>query len=195
MNPVSFLRGRRKRMNTVQPIRDMDTVLDIARYLKNKNKRDYVMFMTGIYSGLRVSDFRCFRVKTVRGKDHISIREKKTGKEKRFLINRNLQKIFEEYTKGKDDLQYLFENPRTHKPITRQQAWNIIKDAGRQFGIEDLGTHTMRKTFGYHMYQATKDAAMLMKLFNHSDVHITLRYIGVEQDQTDKAIAKLNFGI
>ena len=195
MNPVSFLRGRRKRMNTVQPIRDMDTVLDIARYLKNKNERDYVMFMTGIYSGLRVSDFRCFRVKTVRGKDHISIREKKTGKEKRFLINKNLQKIFEDYTKGKDDLQYLFENPRTHKPITRQQAWNIIKDAGRQFGIEDLGTHTMRKTFGYHMYQATKDAAMLMKLFNHSDVHITLRYIGVEQDQTDKAIAKLNFGI
>ena len=53
----------------------------------------------------------------------------------------------------------------------------------------------MRKTFGYHMYQTTKDAAMLMKLFNHSDVHITLRYIGVEQDQTDKAIAKLNFGI
>lgn len=182
-------------MNTVQPIRDMDTVLDIARYLKNKNERDYVMFMTGIYSGLRVSDFRCFRVKTVRGKDHISIREKKTGKEKRFLINKNLRKIFDEYTRGKDDLQYLFENPRTHKPITRQQAWNIIKDAGRQFGIEDLGTHTMRKTFGYHMYQATKDAAMLMKLFNHSDVHITLRYIGVEQDQTDKAIAKLNFGI
>lgn len=182
-------------MNTVQPIRDMDTVLDIARYLKQKNERDYVMFMTGIYSGLRVSDFRTFRVGTVRGKDHISIREKKTGKEKRFLINKNLRKIYDEYTRGKDDLQYLFENQRTHKPITRQQAWNIIKDAGRQFGIEDLGTHTMRKTFGYHMYQATKDAAMLMKLFNHSDVHITLRYIGIEQDQTDQAIAKLNFGI
>ena len=53
----------------------------------------------------------------------------------------------------------------------------------------------MRKTFGYHMYQTTKDAAMLMKLFNHADIHITLRYIGVEQDQTDKAISKLNFGI
>lgn len=182
-------------MNTVQPIRDMDTVLDIARYLKEQNERNYVMFMTGIYSGLRVSDFRCFRVGTVRGKDHVSIREKKTGKEKRFLIHKNLQKIFTEYTKGKDDLEYLFENPRTHKPITRQQAWSIIKNAGRQFGILDLGTHTMRKTFGYHMYQQTKDAAMLMKLFNHSDVHITLRYIGVEQDQTDKAIAKLNFGI
>ncbi len=182
-------------MNTVQPIRDMDTVLDIANYLKRKNERDYVMFMTGIYSGLRVSDFRKFRVGTVRGKDHISIREKKTGKEKRFLINKNLKRIFAEYTKGKDDLEYLFENPRTHKPISRQQAWNIIKDAGRQFDIDDLGTHTMRKTFGYHLYQKTKDAAMLMKLFNHSDIHITLRYIGVEQDCTDKAISELNFGI
>ena len=183
------------KMNTVQPIRDMDTVLDIARYLKTKNERDYVMFMVGIYSGLRVSDFRCWRVRDVKDKDHVSIREKKTGKEKRFLINKNLKKILAEYIKGKDDLEYLFENPRTHRPITRQQAWNIIKDAGRQFGVDDLGTHTMRKTFGYHMYQTTKDAAMLMKLFNHSDIHITLRYIGIEQDHTDAAIAKLDFGI
>lgn len=38
-------------MNTVQPIRDMNTVMDIARYLKQNNERDYVMFTTGIYSG------------------------------------------------------------------------------------------------------------------------------------------------
>ena len=56
----------------------MDTVLDIARYLKDKNKRDYVMFVTGIYSGLRISDILKLRVRDVRGKDHISIREKKT---------------------------------------------------------------------------------------------------------------------
>ncbi|MEI3511647.1 MAG: tyrosine-type recombinase/integrase [Anaerostipes hadrus] len=69
------------------------------------------------------------------------------------------------------------------------------ENAGEKFGVYNLGTHTMRKTFGYHMYQATNDAAMLMKLFNHADIHITLRYIGVEQDETDKAISKLDFGI
>lgn len=182
-------------MNTVQPIRDMDTILDIARYLRSKSEREYVMFVTGIYSGLRISDILKLRVRDIRGKDHISIREKKTGKEKRFLINKNLKKILEEYTKGKDDLEYLLENPRTHKPITRQWTYETIREAGEKFGVYNLGTHTMRKTFGYHMYQATKDAAMLMKLFNHADIHITLRYIGVEQDQTDKAISKLNFGI
>ena len=58
-------------MNTVQPIRDMNTVMDIARYLKQNNERDYVMFTTGIYSGLRVSDILKLRVKDVRGKDYI----------------------------------------------------------------------------------------------------------------------------
>ena len=173
----------------------MDTVLDIARYLKSKDERYYVLFVTGIYSGLRVSDILKLRVKDVKGKDHIFIREKKTKKEKRFLINKNLKRILDEYIKGKDDLEYLFENPKTHKPITRQWAYQMIREAGEKFGVYNLGTHTMRKTFGYHMYQATNDAAMLMKLFNHADIHITLRYIGVEQDQTDKAVSKLNFGI
>ena len=77
-------------MNTVQPIRDMNTVMDIARYLKQNNERDYVMFTIGIYSGLRVSDILKLRVKDVRGKDYIAMREKKTKKEKRFIINKNL---------------------------------------------------------------------------------------------------------
>lgn len=53
----------------------------------------------------------------------------------------------------------------------------------------DIGTHTMRKTFGYHFYQQTKDVAMLQEIFNHSGPDITLRYIGVNQDSMDKAMA------
>ena len=40
-------------MNTVEPIRDMELIYDIADYLKLKNERDYVMFMVGINTGLR----------------------------------------------------------------------------------------------------------------------------------------------
>ena len=35
-------------------------------------------------------------------------------------------------------------------------------------GRRDIGTHTMRKTFGYTYYQSTKDVATLMEIFNHS---------------------------
>ena len=80
-------------MNTVEPIRDINTVMDIADYLKSKNERDYVMFMFGIYTGLRISDILQFRVRDVKGKDAIYLREKKTGKEKRFPLNDQLLKI------------------------------------------------------------------------------------------------------
>lgn len=181
-------------MNTVEPIRDNEVVLDIADYLKSKNQRDYVMFMFGIYSGLRISDILQFRARDVRGKDYIIRREKKTKKEKRFPINKNLKKILMEYIKDKKDYEFLFKNPnKPNNPITRQQAYNILSAAGKKFGLERIGTHTLRKTFGYHLYKQTNDAALLMDIFNHSDIHITLRYIGVNQDCKDKAYNNLSF--
>lgn len=181
-------------MNTVEPIRDMGMVMDIAEYLKEKNERDYVMFMFGIYTCLRISDILKFRIRDVRDKDFISIREQKTGKEKRFPINKELKKVIKHYVSDKKDYEYLIKSPNyPNKPITRQQAWKILSSAGTMFGLDKIGSHTMRKTFGYHLYKKTKDAALLMKMFNHSDIHITLRYIGVEQDSIDKAMMNFKY--
>lgn len=181
-------------MNTVEPIRDNKVVLDIADYLKGKNQRDYVMFMFGIYSGFRICDILQFRVRDVRGKNYIIRREKKTGKEKRFPINKNLKKILEEYIRDKKDYEFLFKSPNApNKPITRQQAYNIMSAAGKKFGLESIGTHSIRKTFGYHLYKQTGDAALLMDIFNHSDIHTTLCYIGINQDCKNKAYNELSF--
>ncbi|MGN1132438.1 MAG: tyrosine-type recombinase/integrase, partial [Ruminococcus sp.] len=46
-----------------------------------------------------------------------------------------------------------------------------------------VGTHTMRKSFGYHHYRKHKDVAILQTIFNHSAPSITLHYIGVQQDE------------
>ena len=114
-------------MNTVEPIRDMDLVMDLADYLKSNNERDYVLFMFGIYTGLRISDILKFRVRDVKGKDAVYIREKKTGKEKRFPINSELRPVIDEYISGKRDFEYLFRSPNyQNKAITRQQAYNIL---------------------------------------------------------------------
>ena len=50
-----------------------------------------------------------------------------------------------------------------------------------------MGTHTLRKTFGYHYYKKFKDIAMLQKIFNHSNPALTLNYIGIEQDKIDES--------
>ena len=60
-------------LNTVEPIREMDLVLDVADYLRSKNERDYVLFMFGIYTGLRISDILKLRVRDVREKDYVYI--------------------------------------------------------------------------------------------------------------------------
>ena len=103
-------------MNTVEPIRDKEKVIDIAEYLRKDSERNYVMFLFGIYSGLRISDILKFRVRDVKNKNDIVLREKKTGKEKRFPINRDFKKALEQYITGKDDYEFLFKNPHENKP-------------------------------------------------------------------------------
>lgn len=174
-------------MNFVEPIRNVQDIDNICAYLKMKNERDYILFMMGIYSGLRVSDILQLKVSDV-GKEYINIKEKKTGKQKRIFVNPVLKKALREYISDKDCEFYLIKSQNGYnKPITRIRAYQILKDVGDKFGIENLGTHSMRKTWGYHYYSQTKDIALLQKVFNHSSPQITLRYIGVDQDSIDGA--------
>lgn len=90
-------------MNTVEPIRDINTVWDIADYLREKSERNKIMFLFGIYVGIRVSDILSLKVRDVRDMNYVSIREMKTGKEKRFPINEELRPLLNRYIKGKAD--------------------------------------------------------------------------------------------
>jgi len=181
-------------VNFVQPIRDPRTIEDIKSYLKSTNERDFILFTVGINVGLRISDILPLRVADVRG-THLDIIEKKTGKRKRIKINKTLRSELDEYIAGKRSYEYLFKsrNKKHHtgkkdEPITSSQAYKILSRVGQRFGIPDIGTHSLRKTFGYHFYLKTKDIALLMELFNHTEQKVTLRYIGIIQDTLDDAL-------
>ncbi len=183
-------------MNTVQPIRDKGIVIDIGEYLKEKSMRNYVMYMIGIYSGLRIGDILKLRVRDVRAVDAIILTEQKTGKEKRFPVSGELRRVIAEYVKDKKDYEYLIKSTMPgayNQPITRQQAYKILRDAGRQFGVGNLGTHSMRKTFGYHFYKQTGNLGMLMKILNHSSEYVTLTYIGAAQDDMMSAMKHFSY--
>jgi integrase len=181
-------------MKFVQPIRDPRKIEAIKQYLKARCERDYILFMIGINTGLRISDILPLRVGQVKG-SHIHIIEKKTGKEKRIKINKILRNDLDAYIAGKHDYEYLFRSRnkkhisgRKEEPITSSQAYKILNGVARRFGIEEIGTHSLRKTFGYHFYLRTKDIALLMDLFNHTEQKVTLRYIGIIQDTLDDAL-------
>jgi integrase len=192
---LSFLLGERVRsMNTVEPIRESDKVEDVMDILKKSNDRDYVLFLTGIYTGLRISDILQLKVRDVRDQDFIRIIEKKTGKERRFPIHRELKRVFHEYIPGKEDYEYLFKSRQCrNKPISRMRAYQVLNQAAGKLGLKNIGTHTMRKTFGYFLYQQTKDLAAIKTILNHSDMSYTLRYIGIAQEKTNEIIKQLTF--
>lgn len=174
-------------MTTVEPIRNLKHLHRLENYLTKKSKRDLLLLTIGTNCGLRISDIIALNVGDVRNKTHIRIIEKKTGKYKSFPINSKLKPMFEEFTKGKHSEEALFKTKFQNR-MDRFTAYRIIKSACKSIGLpEKVGTHTMRKTFGYHHYQKFKDVAMLQKIFNHSSPQITLSYIGIEQDQIDES--------
>lgn len=181
-------------MNFVQPIKDSKLVNEIAEYLKKENKRNYIMFLCGVYSALRISDILKLRVRDVKNKKYIIIREQKTKKQRHIIINQILKKELESYIQGKDLNEYLIKSRQgRNRPIGRSMAYKILKDIGDVFEIESIGTHSLRKTFGYHYYQRTKDIVRLQKILNHSSKADTLRYIGIEQESIDDAIKKFKY--
>lgn len=174
-------------MNIVEPIKDKNKLKKIEEILSKENWRNLLLFTIGINTGLRVSDILALNVKDVKHKDYVSIMEKKTGKRKSFPLNMKVRNIVESVTYRKKLSEPLFTTSHK-KRMDRINAYRIINSACRKAGIDTcIGTHTLRKTFGYHHYKKFKDIAILQKIFNHSSPQITLRYIGVEQDEIDKS--------
>lgn len=186
-------------MNTVQPIRDKEKLNELKEELKRNGTRDYLLFYTGLNSGMRVSDVVNLNVNDVRNSDgtmkqYITVIEKKTGKQKRFPLCNGLLAEMERYTKYMKEGEFLFKSRKgINRPITTTQAYRIIVNAAEVVGLEEIGTHTMRKTFGYWFYQNFKDVALLQEIFNHSSPSITLKYIGINQDNID--LGYRNFSI
>ncbi|MFB5662502.1 tyrosine-type recombinase/integrase [Alteribacillus sp. HJP-4] len=108
---------------------------------------------------------------------------------------RYVKKSIREYlmTRDYEKNEPLFRSRKGKEALKRQQAYRIINEAARAVGIKErIGTHTLRKTFGYHAYQSGVDFSILQKLFNHSASSVTLAYIGMTQDDLDNVYLNLN---
>ena len=181
-------------MQFVEPIRGRCEIDKVKKILAIKSKRNLLLFLLGINSGLRISDILKLKIKDVKNKQYIEIKEQKTGKCRKFLITNSYKTLLKEYINDKNEDEWLFPSQRGKRAISRIQAYRIINLACEKAGITSrIGTHTLRKTFAYHFYKQNKDVALLQNILNHSTPSITLRYIGINQDIIDKNFK--NFGL
>ena len=148
--------------------------------------------MLGINTGLRVNDIVKLKVDDVKNKNLFTIQEGKTSKKREINISM-LKNEIDHYTEGRDKSEFLFKSQKGNH-LTTTQVYRILSSAGEFIGRNDIGTHTMRKTFGYHHYKQFKDVAILQEIFNHSAPSITKRYIGIRQDEINDTLNEFRLG-
>ncbi|BCD26935.1 DNA integration/recombination/invertion protein (plasmid) [Bacillus cereus] len=169
----------------VQPIRSKEQLEDMKWALKRHcSERDYIMFLIGINTGLRVGDLLKLKVSDVKKKKKVVIQEGKTKKVRQL----NLVNIYDEIQLyvSQIDSEWLFPSRKGDKAITPTQAYRQLQKAGEMADIDSVGTHTMRKTFGYWFYKQTKDVAKLQDILNHSHPEITMLYIGIRAEEIEE---------
>ncbi|MDM5285663.1 tyrosine-type recombinase/integrase [Peribacillus frigoritolerans] len=191
-------------MEFVEPIRDRNKIAAMKKLLAG-SPRDHLLFVIGINTAYRVSDLLSMRYSDVMDSNgnlfpYFKLKETKTKKNSKVTMTKGVQKSLTDYIKdnyrGNPD-DYLFQSRKRDKdgnsqPINRKSAWRIIQEAAKQLGLNDIGSHSLRKTFAYHQYKSGTDIVLIQDMLNHSNPSVTLRYIGITQDEKDRAIKALD---
>lgn len=148
----------------VEPIKDKKLIEKFLIQLRGKNYRDWILAKFQLNTGLRISDVVRINTsdiftETMRYKDYLVIKEKKTGKEKKIKLNEELRKAIKDYVKV-NDLNvgdYLFQSRKGQNSyISTTQAYRVFKEAADAVGLENFGTHSCRKTWGFWTYKASR---------------------------------------
>jgi len=194
-------------MNFVEPIRDKKKIAQIKNLLRGQRRyRDLLLFVVGINTALRVSDLLTlqsgdFVADDGKLKSRFWIREEKRNKRNEIVINDAIREALKEYLAAypavaENPQNYLFFNTKTGdfgKPISRKQAWKLITSLCHDVGLQgNFGTHTLRKTWGYHARLAGVDLALIMYNLNHNSLAYTKRYLGITDEELAEVARRLN---
>ena len=157
--------------------------------------RDYKMSLLiaiGCFWGLRISDILSLRWNQILNVDEFSIIEHKTGKQRTIRINpqlkRHITNCYKQINPIGINAPILVSQKGTVYTIQRINI--ILKEikAKYKLSVKNFSCHSLRKTFGRQVYNQNSDNAelalvKLMELFNHSNVAITKRYLGLRQEE------------
>lgn len=187
---------------------DWDEAVSLVdRLFRDGRYRDSMLIASGCFLGLRISDILQLHWKDLCTTGMITIVEKKTGKNRKMKVNHVLcehARKCREALGNPDENQFIFAGQQYgHRfPITRQRAAQILKNLKTEYDIRSaaaFSTHTLRKTFGRRVWtmeckkgRGGEYALLLLKeVFNHANISVTQRYLGIRQEEILSVYDKL----
>ena len=181
----------------VEPIIDVKSIKSIKKILSD-NHRDKLLFIMGINSGLRVQDLLALKVGDLREAkvgDRVILREKKTGKENVFIMNKEIKLALDDYLTefGSGDDHFLFKSRKgSNSPLTTYAVTMYVQQWCDAINLHiNAGAHTLRKTWCYHQRKTHGTSwEVIAKRLNHSSPSITRRYIGVKEEEVEEVLMK-----
>ncbi|MBM7702421.1 tyrosine-type recombinase/integrase [Metabacillus iocasae] len=173
-------------MKTVEAIKDEEKLLCMKTYLQSRSARDYCLLLLGMNTGIRGNDLLHVHVEDVMNESgHIlHYLQSSLYTDPPVFLNDDVRQAIKQCIQegSLQSTDYLFKSKKTTEPITRQQAYRIINEAAKQADIEgSIGTHTLRKTFGYHAYAKGIAISLIQKRLHHATPAETRQYIGVDR--------------
>lgn len=190
-----------------EPFKSKKDIEKMKQYLLGKkDKRDYALFVLGINVGLRCQDLLSLKIGDVSNsttdiKGKVQVIEKKTSKLREFQINKAAREVLQLYLSSLnvyDPDRWLFPSRKGTGSLEVDSVRRMLKNLCEELGIKgNYGAHSLRKTFGYHLYvNNVKDdpliLAKIQKMMNHSSSTITMRYIGLTSDSINELYQTLN---
>lgn len=176
--------------------------------------RNKLLFLIGINVGIRASDLRTLRWSfffteqkdgSLKFNDSYKLQPKKQRKQKKFVtlhFNQTVRKAIDNYVSEypvNDIDDYLFSSRKGDEPITVGALRKIIKNTADEAGIQqNIGSHSLRKTWGFFCWHNAKDKnkalVILQQAFNHSSTQITMKYIGLMDDEISEMYNSIELG-
>ena len=208
---IKATKNNQKADRIVMPIKKVEDVERCKEFLKKRVEnaperykksyaKDLLLFKIAINIGMRVNDLLSitwsdiFKADTHKFNSYFVPKEQKTKKVRQIFINDAFKAAVKEYLKYVPDVKlegYVFTNRQGNR-LSDASVDKMLKMLEKELNLENLSTHSLRKTFAYHLYMQTNDISLVQEILQHSSVAVTRRYLGLTQEVKKKAYNELN---
>lgn len=180
----------------VEPIREIAAIHAI-KYLLEESPRDLCLFTLGINTAYRANELLSIRVGDVahlRPGDRFELKQKKTKKYRATTFNKTVVDAIQNWVEVHPDPRPrtpLFVSQKSGSALTVSTFGNMVKGWCRDVGMKgNFGSHSLRKTWGYHQRIQNKAAVpLLMDAFGHASQQQTLEYLCIQSEEIQELYA------